>query len=309
VPPPPPTQQDSDADACPTCTGKKDKPATRRSGYRPWRQLPMRTFKIDVEHCGKCGGRMKLRALVITADGIRRYLRWLGEPTEPPVLAPARGPPFFQSRAIRRRLGEAVQAELFDAPALTRCCPGARGATRSARAEHKTAGAPAAGGAGRTARCSRAGSAASGVAAVGDRVSSACRATTADQRQCDYRTQDVTRHIPTFRQQGIPGSSGLSGKPSWLIPRRGARAPDRLGAAMTGPPRRVPGPAASSRDILRAVVVPPSCRHRAAIALAYSPASRCSWTLPALAADSWPACCSRLPFFAARSRPGRHPPT
>ena len=49
------------------------------------------------------------------ADGIRRYLRWLGEPSEPPVLAPARDPPFFKSVAIRRKLGEPAQAELFDA--------------------------------------------------------------------------------------------------------------------------------------------------------------------------------------------------
>ena len=51
----------------------------------------------------------------LTADGIRRYLHWLGEPTEPATLAPARDPPFFKSRVIRRRLGEPVQAELFDA--------------------------------------------------------------------------------------------------------------------------------------------------------------------------------------------------
>jgi len=34
---------------------------------------------------------------------------------KPPTLAPARGPPWFKSRVIRRRLGEPVQAELFDA--------------------------------------------------------------------------------------------------------------------------------------------------------------------------------------------------
>jgi len=58
---------------------------------------------------------MKLHALAVTAAGIRRYLRWLGEPTDPPTLAPARGPAFFKSRVIRRQLGEPVQAELFDA--------------------------------------------------------------------------------------------------------------------------------------------------------------------------------------------------
>jgi hypothetical protein len=78
-------------------------------------QYEKRSFKIDVERCGKCGGRMKLRALVITSASIQRYLSWLGEPTEPPALAPARGPPFFKSRAIRKKLGEPFQAELFDA--------------------------------------------------------------------------------------------------------------------------------------------------------------------------------------------------
>jgi hypothetical protein len=58
---------------------------------------------------------MKLRALVITSAGIERYLKWLGEPTEPPALAPSRGPPFFKSRVIRRKLGAPKQAERFDA--------------------------------------------------------------------------------------------------------------------------------------------------------------------------------------------------
>ena len=101
---------------CATCSPKaKDKPPTHRSGYRPWRELLMRAFKIDIEKCDKCGGRMKLRALVMTAAGIERYLAWLGEPSDPPHLSPARAPPYFKPPAIRRRLGEPVQAELFDA--------------------------------------------------------------------------------------------------------------------------------------------------------------------------------------------------
>lgn len=123
VVPPPPQQAMSRSDDntdcktdCATCSPKtKDKPPTHRSGYRPWRELLMRAFKIDVEKCDKCGGRMKLRALVMTAAGIERYLAWLGEPSDPPRLAPARAPPYFKHPAIRRRLGEPVQAELFGA--------------------------------------------------------------------------------------------------------------------------------------------------------------------------------------------------
>lgn len=65
-----------------------------------------RTFAIDVETCDRCGARMRLRALVTAAASIARYLRHLGEPTEPPPLSPARGPPFLESRVVRRKLGQ-----------------------------------------------------------------------------------------------------------------------------------------------------------------------------------------------------------
>ena len=115
IPPPKPAADSDDTNGgCSTCTAK-DKPPTHRSGYRPWRELLMRSFKIDVEHCSSCGARLKLRALVMTTASIERYLRWLGEPVDPPTLAPARDPPFFKSQVIRRRLGEPAQAEMFDA--------------------------------------------------------------------------------------------------------------------------------------------------------------------------------------------------
>ncbi len=49
---------------------------------------------------------MRLRALITAAASIERYLRHLGEPTEPPPLSPARGPPFFKCRVRRRKFGE-----------------------------------------------------------------------------------------------------------------------------------------------------------------------------------------------------------
>jgi hypothetical protein len=66
-----------------------------------------RAFALDVEQCARCGGRMKLRALVTAAQSIERFLRHIGESTEPPALAPARAPPFFQSRVVRRKFGQA----------------------------------------------------------------------------------------------------------------------------------------------------------------------------------------------------------
>lgn len=67
----------------------------------------MRTFRIDVEKCDRCGDRMKLRALVLAVPSIDRFLRRIGEPTQPPALSPARDPPFFKSCVLRQRFAHA----------------------------------------------------------------------------------------------------------------------------------------------------------------------------------------------------------
>jgi hypothetical protein len=74
-------------------------------------ELLRRTFAIDLETCVHCGGRTKVIALVRDPDGIARFLRHLGEPTEPPPLSPARARPHFQGRVLRRR--PADPGELF----------------------------------------------------------------------------------------------------------------------------------------------------------------------------------------------------
>jgi len=71
--------------------------------YRPWAELLKRTFGVDVLECPKCKGRMKLLAVVTEAKSIQRMLRHLGEATEPPAREPARGPPYWKSRVLRRR--------------------------------------------------------------------------------------------------------------------------------------------------------------------------------------------------------------
>ena len=50
-----------------------------------------RRLNLDVETCPRCGGKMKLIALVQDAENIARYLRHLGLPTEVPPMAPLSG--------------------------------------------------------------------------------------------------------------------------------------------------------------------------------------------------------------------------
>jgi hypothetical protein len=61
---------------------------------------------LDVLACPRCGGRMRLVALVTEAPSVRRFLRGLGESTDAPARAPARGPPYWRSRVLRRAAGE-----------------------------------------------------------------------------------------------------------------------------------------------------------------------------------------------------------
>jgi hypothetical protein len=97
VPKPPPSPaNDVERSAAPL------PPQPGRSRYRPWAELLKRCFSIDVLRCPSCDGRMRLVALVTDPKQVRRFLLGIGEPTEPPARLPARGPPFWQSRVLRR---------------------------------------------------------------------------------------------------------------------------------------------------------------------------------------------------------------
>lgn len=110
APPPAPDRPAGVAGASDSKRAKKG----NRSRYWRWAELLARTFGLDPAICGRCGGEMKVVALVTHPDSVARYLRHLGEPTEPPPLTPARGPPYYQSRVLRRR-PTSQQAEMFDA--------------------------------------------------------------------------------------------------------------------------------------------------------------------------------------------------
>lgn len=84
---------------------EEERPA-RCCRYRPWAEFLMRTFAVDVLCCPRCQGRLRLVALMTEDKEIRRYLRAIGEPSDAPKLSPARGPPYWRSRALRRRPGD-----------------------------------------------------------------------------------------------------------------------------------------------------------------------------------------------------------
>ena len=88
-------------------TAEAEKPAKRAgSRYRPWAELLKRCFAIDVLACPRCGGRVRLVALVTEAASVRRFLRGLGESTKALLRAEARRPPYWRSRVLRRAAGD-----------------------------------------------------------------------------------------------------------------------------------------------------------------------------------------------------------
>ena len=83
----------------------------RRRAYRPWAELLMRTFGVDVLACPRCEGRMRLLAMITEPRATARFLRALGEATDVPARAPARGPPYWKSQVLRRSAGAEQAAE------------------------------------------------------------------------------------------------------------------------------------------------------------------------------------------------------
>ena len=88
--PPPAAAQRGPPRPDPTVDDAAERP--RRRHHR-WADLMRRTFEIDVLRCRRCGGRMRLLAIIDAPEVVRRILDRLGLPNEVPHPLPARSPP------------------------------------------------------------------------------------------------------------------------------------------------------------------------------------------------------------------------
>ena len=66
---------------------------TRARGNYLWADLMRRSVALDVLACPRCGGRLRLIAVVDHPAVVARILGHLALPTEVPGTRPARGPP------------------------------------------------------------------------------------------------------------------------------------------------------------------------------------------------------------------------
>jgi len=77
-----------------TARADDEEDTPRSKGRRmAWARLLKRVFRVDVSVCPACGGDMRIVACLTDPASIRRYLKGVGLPTEPPEIAPARSPP------------------------------------------------------------------------------------------------------------------------------------------------------------------------------------------------------------------------
>jgi hypothetical protein len=60
---------------------------------RQWAEMMRRGFDLNVLECPKCGGRLRLLALIMDRSTIKKLLAHAKLPTEPPRPMPWRGPP------------------------------------------------------------------------------------------------------------------------------------------------------------------------------------------------------------------------
>jgi len=70
-------------------------PAHRRAARHTWALLLARIYEVFPLVCPNCGGAMRIIAFIVDRTIVRDILAHLGEPTAPPRIAPARGPPLW----------------------------------------------------------------------------------------------------------------------------------------------------------------------------------------------------------------------
>ena len=70
-------------------------PAHRRAIRYAWALLLARIYEVFPLVCSRCGAEMRIIAFITDPSTIRDILLHVGEPTAPPRIAPARGPPLW----------------------------------------------------------------------------------------------------------------------------------------------------------------------------------------------------------------------
>jgi len=95
------------------------KPSSHDTSRIAWAKLMARVGEEFPLECPNCGGDIRLIAFITEPAPIRKILTHLGEPLEPPPLAPARGPPTDWGELVQVHDDRAIfQASPDELPAI-----------------------------------------------------------------------------------------------------------------------------------------------------------------------------------------------
>ncbi len=90
-----PEEPDSHINTTPDATPTQQ-PQPSSSCSSLWAMLLARIFAIFPLTCPRCGQEVRIIAFILDPQSIRHILQHIGEPTEPPPISPARGPPQWE---------------------------------------------------------------------------------------------------------------------------------------------------------------------------------------------------------------------
>ena len=85
-------------------------PPKRSPAHYLWAVLIARIYEVFPLLCPKCGGQMRLIAFIAEGTQIRKILDHIGVDSEPPHIAPARGPPLWDDCGDAQ-MGDGAQTE------------------------------------------------------------------------------------------------------------------------------------------------------------------------------------------------------
>ena len=74
-------------------TNADDKIVAPKKYRLKWASLLARVFRVDVEKCPRCAGKMKIVAALTDPASIRQYLKGTGQCADISALSPDRAPP------------------------------------------------------------------------------------------------------------------------------------------------------------------------------------------------------------------------
>jgi hypothetical protein len=104
---------DTTGDCCDSC----DKPCSHDTSRIAWAKLMARVGEEFPLECPGCGGDIRLIAFITEPGTIRKVLTHLGEPLEPPLVSPARGPPTEWGELVQGHDDRAVfQGRIVELP-------------------------------------------------------------------------------------------------------------------------------------------------------------------------------------------------